>query len=132
LFYPVGAVKPFRVQGAYISEVEVKKVTDFIKEQGRVEYENSSPFLESHEEAAEEESDALFVEAVDLVVRTGQASISLLQRRFRIGYTRAARLIDDLERKSVVGPFEGSKPRELMVTAEQAAKIIEDHNRHNH
>jgi DNA segregation ATPase FtsK/SpoIIIE, S-DNA-T family len=131
LFYPVGAVKPFRVQGAYISEVEVKKVTDYIKEQGRVEYENSSTFLESHDEAVEEESDALFAEAVDLVVRTGQASISLLQRRFRIGYTRAARLIDDLERKGVVGPFEGSKPRELMVTAEQAAKIIEDHNRQN-
>lgn len=131
LFYPVGAVKPFRVQGAYISEVEVKKVTDYIKEQGRVEYENSSTFLEPHDEAVEEESDALFAEAVDLVVRTGQASISLLQRRFRIGYTRAARLIDDLERKGVVGPFEGSKPRELMVTAEQAAKIIEDHNRQN-
>jgi S-DNA-T family DNA segregation ATPase FtsK/SpoIIIE len=131
LFYPVGAVKPFRVQGAYVSEVEVKKVTDYIKEQGRVEYENSSTFLEPHDEAAEEESDALFVEAVDLVVRTGQASISLLQRRFRIGYTRAARLIDDLERKGVVGPFEGSKPRELMVTAEQAAQIIEDHSRQN-
>jgi DNA segregation ATPase FtsK/SpoIIIE, S-DNA-T family len=131
LFYPVGAVKPFRVQGAYVSEVEVKKVTDYIKEQGRVEYENSSTFLESHDETGAEESDALFAEAVDLVVRTGQASISLLQRRFRIGYTRAARLIDDLERKGVVGPFEGSKPRELMVTAEQAAKIIEDHNRQN-
>jgi DNA segregation ATPase FtsK/SpoIIIE, S-DNA-T family len=131
LFYPVGAVKPFRVQGAYISEIEVKKVTDYIKEQGRVEYENSSTFLEPHDEASEEESDALFTEAVDLVIRTGQASISLLQRRFRIGYTRAARLIDDLERKGVVGPFEGSKPRELMVTAEQALKIIEDHNRQN-
>ena len=131
LFYPVGAVKPFRVQGAYISEVEVKKVTDYIKEQGRVEYESSGAFLESYDEAGMEESDALFIEAIDLVVRTGQASISLLQRRFRIGYTRAARLIDDLERKGVVGPFEGSKPRELMVTEEQATKIIEDHNRQN-
>ncbi len=130
LFYPVGAVKPFRVQGAYISEEEVKKITDFIKEQGLIEQENGSAFLETPEEVEEEEeSDALFAEAVDLVVRTGQASISLLQRRFRIGYTRAARLIDDLERKGVVGQFEGSKPREILITAEQAAKICEDSGR---
>ncbi len=128
LFYPVGAVKPFRVQGAYVSEIEVKKVTDFIKEQGRVEYKNGSAFLETPDESEEEEVDALFAEAVDLVVRTGQASISLLQRRFRIGYTRAARLIDDLERRGVVGQFEGSKPREVLVTVEQAAKICEDFN----
>jgi len=128
LFYPVGAVKPFRVQGAYVSEIEVKRVTDFIKEQGRVEYENGSAFLEASNEVEEEAVDALFAEAVDLVVRTGQASISLLQRRFRIGYTRAARLIDDLERRGVVGPFEGSKPREVLVTAEQATRICEDFN----
>jgi len=126
LFYPVGAVKPFRVQGAFISEEEVKKITDFIKEQGLVEEENGSTFLESPEEVEEEETDALFNEAVDLVVRTGQASISLLQRRFRIGYTRAARLIDDLERRGVVGQFEGSKPREILVTPEQAAIICEE------
>ncbi len=128
LFYPVGAVKPFRVQGAYVSEVEVKKITDFIKGQGRVEYDDGAAFLEAPEEIEEEESDALFAEAVDLVVRTGNASISLLQRRFRIGYTRAARLIDDLERRGVVGPFEGSKPREVLITAEQAARICEDFN----
>jgi DNA segregation ATPase FtsK/SpoIIIE, S-DNA-T family len=128
LFYPVGSVKPFRVQGAYVSEVEVKKITDFIKEQGRVEYEKAGTFLETADEPENEETDALFPEAVDLVVRTGSASISLLQRRFRIGYTRAARLIDDLERRAVVGPFEGSKPREVLVTAEQAARICEDFN----
>jgi len=126
LFYPVGAVKPFRVQGAFISENEVKKVTDFIKEQGVIDDDNGAAFLEAPEEVEEEESDALFAEAVDLVVRTGQASISLLQRRFRIGYTRAARLIDDLERRGVVGPFEGSKPRQILITAEQAAKICEE------
>lgn len=128
LFYPVGSVKPYRVQGAYVSEAEVKKVTDFIKEQGLVDYEEGNAFLETPEENEEEESDALFAEAVDLVVRTGSASISLLQRRFRIGYTRAARLIDDLERRGIVGPFEGSKPREVLVTSEQAAKICEDFN----
>ncbi|MGM0652733.1 MAG: DNA translocase FtsK, partial [Bacillota bacterium] len=128
LFYPVGAVKPYRVQGAYVSEAEVKKVTDFIKEQGLVDYEEGSTFLETPEEASEEQSDALFAESVDLVVRTGSASISLLQRRFRIGYTRAARLIDDLERRGIVGPFEGSKPREVLVTSEQAARISEEFN----
>ncbi len=126
LFYPVGAVKPFRVQGAYVSEGEVKKVTDFIKEQGRTDYQDSSTFLEAAEENEDEEADALFADAVDLVVRTGQASISLLQRRFRIGYTRAARLIDDLERRGVVGPFEGSKPREVLVTDEQAEAICRE------
>ncbi len=126
LFYPVGAVKPFRVQGAFVSESEVKNIADFIKEQGLVEGENGSAFLETPEEVEEEESDALFAEAVDVVVRTGQASISLLQRRFRIGYTRAARLIDDLERRGIVGQFEGSKPREVLVTQEQAAQICED------
>ncbi len=126
LFYPVGSVKPFRVQGAYVSEAEVKRITDFIKEQGLVDYKNGSAFLDTPDEAEEEEVDALFDEAVDLVVRTGQASISLLQRRFRIGYTRAARLIDDLERRGMVGPFEGSKPREVLITSEQAAQIREE------
>lgn len=130
LFYPVGAVKPFRVQGAFVSEGELKRVTDFLKEQGLVEYENGSTFMETPDET-EEEVDTLFAEAVDLVVRTGQASISLLQRRFRIGYTRAARLIDDLERRGIVGPFEGSKPREVLITADQAVQICEEYNRKN-
>lgn len=126
LFYPVGAVKPFRVQGAYVSEGEIKRITDFIKAQGRVEYEDGDRFLNIPEEKEEDEVDALYAEAVDLVVRTGQASISLLQRRFRIGYTRAARLIDDLEKRGVVGPFEGSKPRDVLITTEQAEHICEE------
>jgi len=129
LFYPVGAVKPFRVQGGYVSEIEVKKVTDFIKEQGSVDYGEGESFLETVDEPEAEEADALFADAVDLVVRTGQASISLLQRRFRIGYTRAARLIDDLERRGVVGQFEGSKPREVLITEEQALIICEEFNK---
>ncbi len=129
LFYPVGAVKPFRVQGGYVSEIEIKKVTDFIKEQGNVDYVEGESFLETVDEPEAEEADVLFADAVDLVVRTGQASISLLQRRFRIGYTRAARLIDDLERRGVVGQFEGSKPREVLVTEEQASIICEEFNK---
>jgi S-DNA-T family DNA segregation ATPase FtsK/SpoIIIE len=125
LFYPVGAVKPFRVQGAYVSEREVKAINDFIKEQGLVDYENQINALDV-DEGDLDDLDELFPDAVELVVRTGQASISLLQRRFRIGYTRAARLIDDLERRGVVGQFEGSKPREVIITPEQAIKIYEE------
>ena len=83
LFYPVGAVKPFRVQGAYVSEREVKNITDYIRSQGEAEYEPVLSTLEA-DEADTEEVDQLFPDAVELVVRTGQASISLLQRRFRI------------------------------------------------
>jgi S-DNA-T family DNA segregation ATPase FtsK/SpoIIIE len=126
LFYPVGAVKPFRVQGAYISEREVKNITDYLKSQGEAEYEQDLSALEV-DETDTEELDQLFPDAVELVVRTGQASISLLQRRFRIGYTRAARLIDDLERRGVVGPHEGSKPREVVITPEQALKMYEEY-----
>jgi DNA segregation ATPase FtsK/SpoIIIE, S-DNA-T family len=125
LYSPVGSVKPSRVQGAYVSEIEVKKVTDFIREQGILE-EEAFLFLDQAAEEEHETEDKLFPEAVDLVVRTGQASISLLQRRFRIGYTRAARLIDDLERKGIVGPFEGSKPREVLITEDEVTRITEE------
>ena len=128
LFYPVGAVKPFRVQGAYVSESEVKRVTDFLKEQNLKVFAEESVFLENSEIKTADEADELFGEAIDLVVKTGQASISLLQRRFRIGYTRAARLIDDLELKGVVGPFEGSKPREVLISDEQAETLINEFN----
>ncbi|HOL18350.1 MAG TPA: DNA translocase FtsK, partial [Bacillota bacterium] len=94
-------------------------------EQGRVEYESEFGELEI-EEGDGEELDKLFPDAVELVVRTGTASISLLQRRFRIGYTRAARLIDDLERRGVIGQYEGSKPREVIITPEQAMKLYEE------
>ena len=125
LFYPIGSVKPTRIQGAYISEREIKRITDFIKDQGKPEYEIDPRDLEV--EADDEfEPDVLFPDAVELVVRMGEASISLLQRRFRIGYTRAARLIDDLERRGVVGEHEGSKPREVVITADQAVKLYEE------
>lgn len=130
LFHPIGAVKPIRVQGAYVSEREIKRITDFIKDQGWAEYENGLDDLETEEETLFE-PDELFPDAVELVVRTGQASISLLQRRFRIGYTRAARLIDDLERRGIVGEYEGSKPREVIVTPDQAARLYEDFKKAN-
>ena len=125
LFYPIGAVKPTRIQGAYISEREIKRITDFIKEQGKPEYKIDPDDLET-ETDEQFEPDVLFPDAVELVVRAGEASISMLQRRFRIGYTRAARLIDDLERWGVVGEHEGSKPREVLIGTDQAVKLYEE------
>lgn len=126
LFYPVGMVKPLRVQSAFISAKDLKTMTGFIKKQDNDNEYDENVVLAPQEEETWEEVDSLFPDAVELVVRTGQASISLLQRRFRIGYTRAARLIDDLEVKGVVGRHEGSKPREVIITAEQASRLYEE------
>ncbi len=131
LFHPVGAVKPIRVQGAYISEREIKHITDFIKDQGWAEYVVDIDTLDQDKGEELFEPDELFPDALELIVRTGQASISLLQRRFRIGYTRAARLIDDLERRGVVGEYEGSKPREVIITPDQASRLYEEFKKAN-
>jgi S-DNA-T family DNA segregation ATPase FtsK/SpoIIIE len=119
LYMPVGASKPVRVQGANLSDKEVEAVTDFVRNQQQAEYqEDIVPQLE--ESSAEDEYvDELYDQAVQIVLEAKQASVSLLQRRMRIGYTRAARLIDAMEAKGVVGPYEGSKPREVLLTLEQ-------------
>lgn len=115
LYYPLGANKPTRAQGALISDKEVEAVVEFWKKQGEPEYRedvvDEKPTLFS----PEEDHDELLEDAIRLVVETGQASISMLQRRFRIGYSRAARLIDMMEVRSIVGPHQGSKPREVLV-----------------
>lgn len=121
LFYPVGASKPVRVQGAYLSDRDVDNLVAFLKEQAEPVYDEG--FISSEERAIEgQEGDELFPLAVRLVMEAGHASISMLQRRLRIGYARAARLIDEMERKGVVGPFEGSKPRMVLLTWEQYEK----------
>ncbi|ACX53023.1 cell division FtsK/SpoIIIE [Ammonifex degensii KC4] len=118
LFSPVGSSKPIRVQGAYVSDKEVEAVVKYLKE--KIQGEKPEPLpLEELEEEAKVEDDELLPQAVEVVVRAGQASASLLQRRLRIGYARAARLIDLMERKGIVGPFEGSKPRPVLITLEQ-------------
>lgn len=123
LYFPVGFSKPIRVQGAFISEQEVEAVVQFVKEQQKVTYEEEIiPDLNQHNEFEEVEDD-LYYEAVKLVVENKQASVSLLQRRFRIGYTRAARLIDTMEAKGIVGPYEGSKPRKVLVTPDDLDNI---------
>lgn len=115
LFHPVGASKPIRVQGAYISDKEVESLVGFLKQQGIPEYEND--LINSQEEPAsdmEEAEDELLPKALNLCLEQGHASISLLQRRLHIGYTRAARLIDIMESKGFIGPYEGSKPRTIL------------------
>ncbi|GAA0365950.1 S-DNA-T family DNA segregation ATPase FtsK/SpoIIIE [Bacillus horti] len=122
LFLPVGASKPMRVQGAFVSDEEIEKIVNHCIEQQKAQYheemipeDNGS----SDQEAASIEDD-LYQDAVDMVVNQGSASVSMLQRRFRIGYTRAARLIDSMEANGIVGPYEGSKPREVLVSKEES------------
>ena len=136
LFYPVGAAKPMRVQGAFISDEEVEHLLDFIRSQGQ-EMEANEEIITFTENAMKEDEekdegkgrraskyDELLPDAVNLVMSTGQASASSLQRRFRVGYTRAARLIDEMEDLSIVGPNIGSKPREILMNSEQAAAVL--------
>lgn len=122
LFSPVGATKPVRVQGVYISDREVEELVSYLRVMGRPDYVETLLHMETRENEEIVEEDELFPEAVRLFIEVGQASISLLQRRFRIGYTRAARLIDMMEARGVVGRFEGSKPREVLMTIEQFEK----------
>ena len=121
LFLPMGAPKPIRVQGAFVSDQEVEKVVQFVRGQGSADYRED--LIPENGDAAgpeeEEPLDELFDRAVRIVLEAKQASVSLLQRRLRIGYTRAARLIDAMEARGIVGPYEGSKPREVLMTLEQ-------------
>lgn len=123
LYLPVGASKPIRVQGSFVSDQEVEAVVRHVKEQQQVRYhEEMIPNEGETEDVGEEVEDELFPQAVQLVVEAKTASVSLLQRRLRVGYTRAARLIDYMEERGIVGPYEGSKPREVLMTPEQLSK----------
>lgn len=126
LFLPMGASKPIRVQGAFLSDGEVESVVAYARGQAEAEYiEDLVPEIdESDNNMNDEKLDELFDQAVHIVLEAKQASVSLLQRRMRIGYTRAARLIDSMEAKGVVGPYEGSKPREVLMTMEQYQQRI--------
>ena len=136
LYFPLGAGKPTRVQGCLITDQEVAKVVDFVKQRsGQAEYDETVMQEIEHHAAEKDKSsrgiggsapddvdneyDELIDAAAEVVVETGQASVSMLQRRLKLGYARAARLVDQLEEKGIVGPFEGSKPRQLLITKEQ-------------
>lgn len=115
LYLPMGASKPTRVQGAFVSDEEVEAVVEFVKNQQTAKYHAEMIPSEPEQVTETAPEDDLYEEAVKLVIDAQTASASLLQRRFRIGYTRAARLVDMMEANKVVGPFEGSKPREVLI-----------------
>ena len=120
LFLPVGASKPVRVQGAFLSDEEVEEVVNYVIGQQKAQYQEEMIPEDIPENTSEVEDD-LYGDAVDLVVEMQTASVSMLQRRFRIGYSRAARLIDEMELRGVVGPYEGSKPRTVLVAKSEEA-----------
>ena len=132
LYYPAGAPKPIRVQGAYISDKEVEKIVDFLKAGGEVTYsediiqsiERNNMNDKQQEEADEDDdTDPFLMEAIDIVVETGQASASFIQRRFKVGYARAGRIIDQMESRGIISGYQGSKPREVLMTKERLAEL---------
>lgn len=135
LYAPIGAGKPMRVQGCFVSDAEVEAVASHVKENSTTEY--SQDVIEEIERKAvqtgngkatasdpepnqdELDGDEMLPAAVDVILETGQASVSMLQRRLKLGYARAARIVDEMEERGIVGPFQGSKPRAILVTKEQ-------------
>lgn len=130
LFSPVGSSKPKRIQGCFVSDAEVEKVVEFVKKSGSTDY-SDDIMVEIERQAAVEkhkstglpedapDADPMLEEAIKVVVENGQASTSLLQRKLKLGYARAARIVDEMEERGVVGPYEGSKPRKVLITKEQ-------------
>ena len=119
LFSHGGAGKPIRIQGSLVSTGEIEALTEFIKAQQKVEYLEEEFQLEEEAKTINSNGlagdDGLYTEALELVLAAGQASTSLLQRRLKIGYGRAARLLDEMEQQGIIGPPRGSKPREVIM-----------------
>ena len=124
LYYPMGAAKPLRVQGAFVDDKEVERVTKFVKQQND-EAEYNQDIIEQIEIAGERkvvgedrasQADELLPEAIEMALEAGQASVAMYQRRLKVGYQRAARLIDQMEERKIIGPFDGTKPRDLLIT----------------
>ena len=124
LFYPVGEAKPLRVQGAYISDKEVEKVVGYIKKENQVIYDSEIIEEIQYENKMQlenkDEEDQLLPTAIELAIENQQISISMLQRRLRIGYARAARIIDEMENRNIIGGYEGSKPRKVLILKEES------------
>ena len=128
LFNPMGMGKPIRVQGTFVTDGEVHKVIDFVKSQvenGTSSYNEDilTKIERTNVQESMDDSDDFLPEAIDLVVRSGQASVSMLQRRFRIGYNRAARIVDMMEARGIIGPQDGSRPRQVLMTEEELENL---------
>ncbi len=135
LYAPIGMGKPVRVQGCFVSDAEVEKVATYVKEHYMTTYDQAvmeeidrkaaqsgtgkTNTPEAEATAEELDGDEMLPQAVDVILETGQASVSMLQRRLKLGYARAARIVDEMEEKGIVGPFQGSKPRTILITKEQ-------------
>lgn len=127
LFYPLGAAKPVRLQGAFVSEGESERVIDFVKSQAIEEVKYEDNIMETIAKASTSskanDEDDLLTEAIEFVVESGQGSASMLQRRFKIGFNRAARLIDSMEERGIVGQSEGSKPRKVLISKQDLQNL---------
>lgn len=134
LYAPIGKGKPQRVQGCFVSDSEVEAVANFVKSKFTTNYdqqvieeierkasqaEKKTPVSEAEPNSDELAGDEMLPQAVDVILETGQASVSMLQRRLKLGYARAARIVDEMEERGIVGPFQGSKPRAILITKEQ-------------
>jgi S-DNA-T family DNA segregation ATPase FtsK/SpoIIIE len=134
LYAPIGSGKPKRVQGCFVSDSEVEAVAAYVKsnfvtnydqevmeeiERKAVQTGNKVTASDPEPNADELDGDEMLPAAVDVILETGQASVSMLQRRLKLGYARAARIVDEMEEKGIVGPFQGSKPRAILITKEQ-------------
>ena len=133
LFFPSGAPKPSRVQGAFVSDDEVEKIVDFVKSNGTATYNedilesiennNKSDKELAQEQTADDDTDPFLMDAIQTVVETGQASTSFIQRRFKVGYARAGRIIDQMEERGVISGYQGSKPREVLMTLDKLNEL---------
>ena len=133
LFYPSGSPKPTRVQGAFVSDDEVEKIVDFIKSNGEVTYNtdiiekieniNKTDKELAQEQAEDDDTDPFLMDAIDEVVQSGQASTSYIQRKFKVGYARAGRIIDQMEERGIISGYQGSKPRQVLMTPERLQEL---------
>ena len=132
LFYPIGANKPVRVQGSFVSDKEIEKIVDFLKSNGEAKY--NEDIMESIEnsnksdaqkdiENDEDDCDEYLNDAINSVIEIGQASTSYIQRKFKVGYARAGRIIDQMEERGIISGYEGSKPRKVLITKERWAEL---------
>ena len=129
LFYPTGAPKPVRIQGAFISDKEVEKVVNFVKANGEstyrdditeyIEKANTTDKEQAEGAGSDDDADELLNDAIETVIETGQASTSFIQRKFKVGYARAGRIIDQMEERGIISGYQGSKPREVLMTKER-------------